>query len=242
MELETEFTRRYNYVLLQNGTLPLSPEGTYNYSLEHRCTSVIIWPEDEQPSFNNTVAVDPCFTSQGFLYAAEQLEQLHLSFLDIGWVFVTHRHGDHLPNLTRFLGYIKYKKFRAGANKAFASISNIRHPGHAPDLRVFAFRPTSRQTVCVTGDAILDERWLKAWRYYWPNGYTIPEIVQTWESVANIISYADLIIPGHGEPIPVTAALVQEVLAMFAHAKHASECQDVEQLLSNRLEQLRAQE
>jgi hypothetical protein len=37
--------------------------------------------------------------------------------------------------------------------------------------------------VCIAGDAILDIEWLKAWKYYWPNGYTVPEIVETWESV-----------------------------------------------------------
>jgi glyoxylase-like metal-dependent hydrolase (beta-lactamase superfamily II) len=96
--------------------------------------------------------------------------------------------------------------------------------------------------VCVSGDAVLDIEWLKTWRYYWPNGYTVAEIVETWESVGKILSYADLIIPGHGQPIFVTASLMEELLVMFASAKYANDCQDVEKILSNRLDQLLAGE
>jgi len=203
---------------------------------------VLIWPEDEQPSVDNTVITDPCFTSQGFQYAVEQLEQLSLSFLDIGQFFVTHFHRDHLLNLSHFIGRTKLTKFQEGANKALSEIVTVPYPGHASNQQGLVFRSCSGQKVCIAGDAVLDIEWLKAWRYYWPNGYTVPEIVQTWESVAKILSYADLIIPGHGQSIPVTAALTKKLFSTFASAKHASDCQDVEQILSNRQEQLLTEE
>jgi glyoxylase-like metal-dependent hydrolase (beta-lactamase superfamily II) len=242
MELEAKLVKRYSYVLLQNGMLPLAPDGTYDQSLEHRCTSVLIWPEDEQPFTSNTVLTDPCFTSQGFLYATEQLEQRSLSFLDIGRIFVTHRHRDHLPNLSYFIGRTRFKNFRTGATKALSSIVIVPYPGHAPTLRGLVFCSSSHQKVGVVGDAVLDIDWLKAWGYYWPNGYQPREIVQTWESVAQILLHTDLIIPGHGRPISVTASLVKELLSTFPSAEHANECQGVEQVLSNRLERLLAEE
>lgn len=242
MELETKLVKQYTYILLQYGTLPLTSEGSFNYSVEHRCTSVLIWPEDEKPFVDNTVLVDPYFTSQGFQYAVEQLEQLNLSFLDIGRFFVTHRHRDHLPNLSHFIGRTKFTQFQEGANTSLSGIVIVPYPGHAPDQQGLVFRSSSRQKVCITGDAVLDIEWLKTWRYYWPNGYTVAEIVETWESVGKILSYADLIIPGHGQPISVTAPLIEELLAMFASARYANDCQDVEKILSNRLDQLLAEE
>lgn len=242
MELETKLVKRYNYVLLQNGTLPLTLEGARDYSVEHRSTSVLIWPEDEQPSIDNTVLTDPCFTSRGFQYAMEQLEQHSLSFLDIGRFFVTHRHRDHVPTLAHFIGRTKLIKFEEGVNKALSEIVTVPYPGHAPDQQGLIFRSCSGQKVCIAGDAVLDIEWLKAWSYYWPNGYTVSEIVETWESVGKILFYADIIIPGHGQPIPVTAALIEELFVMFPSAQYASACPDVEQLLSNRYEQLRAEE
>ncbi len=242
MKLEIECVKRYSYVLLQNGTLPLAPDDALDFSLEHRSTSVLIWPEDEQPSIDNTVLTDPCFTSQGFQYAMKQLEQIHLSFLNIGWIFVTHRHRDHLPNLSHFLGRTIFKNFRREANEALSDIVIVPYPGHSPDQRGLIFCSSSCQKVGIPGDAILNIEWLKAWKYYWPNLYMVPEIVQTWESVAKILSDADLIIPGHGQPILVTASLVKELLSTFSSAEFASECQDVKQSLSSRLEQLLAKE
>jgi glyoxylase-like metal-dependent hydrolase (beta-lactamase superfamily II) len=242
MELETKLVKRYNYILLQYGTLPLTPGGAHDYSVEHRSTSVLIWLEDEQPSFDNTVLTDPCFTSQGFQYAIAQLEQLNLSFLDIGRFFVTHPHNDHVPNLSHFIDRTDFTEFQEGANKALSGIVIALYPGHAPNQQGLIFRSCSDQKMCISGDAILDIEWLKAWRYYWPNGYTTSEIVETWESVGKILSFADRIIPGHGQPIPVTAPLIEDLLVMFPSAEYASECQDVEQILSKRLDQLLAEE
>jgi glyoxylase-like metal-dependent hydrolase (beta-lactamase superfamily II) len=154
---------------------------------------------------------------------------------------VTHRHGDHRPNLSYFIGRTTFTDFQTGVAEALSGIEIVPYPGHTPKQQGLVFRSSSRQKVCVVGDAILDIDWLKAWMYYWPNVYQTSEIIQTWESVAKIFSYADLIIPGHGRPIIVTASLVKDLLSTFASAEHASKCQNVEQFLSTRLESLRNQ-
>ena len=241
MNLTTKLVKPYRYVLLQQGTIPLAPDGTVDRSIEHRCTSVLIWPEDEQPSLGNTILTDPCFTSTGFGYASAQLQQWNLSFADIGRIFVTHRHRDHMPNLSYFFGRTKFKNFRGGTRKTLASLLTVPYPGHAPDLRALVFRAGSHQTIVIVGDAILDRAWLEAWGYYWPNGYLPYEIVQTRESVAQILAIADVIIPGHGQPITVTAALIKALLSTFPSAEYASECQGIEQVLNNRLDQILAQ-
>ena len=33
-----------------------------------------------------------------------------------------------------------------------------------------------------------------AWQYYWPNVYEVPEIVETWRSLAKILATADTVI------------------------------------------------
>jgi glyoxylase-like metal-dependent hydrolase (beta-lactamase superfamily II) len=242
MNLTTKLVKPYRYVLLQQGTIPLAPDGTVDRSLEHRCTSVLIWPEDEQPSLGNTILTDPCFTSTGFEYASAQLQQWNLSFADIGRIFVTHRHRDHMPNLSYFLGRTKFKNFRGGTRKTLSSLLTVPYPGHAPDLRALVFRSDLHPKVAIVGDAILDLAWLKAWGYYWPNGYSLEEVAQTWESVAQIVLAADFIIPGHGQPITVTASLVKDLLSTFPSAEYAGACQEVEPTLSRRLEQLLSQE
>ena len=46
------------------------------------------------------------------------------------------------------------------------------------DLVSLAFAGSSGARVWVVGDAVLDEHWLQAWTYYWPNGYRSAEIVE----------------------------------------------------------------
>ncbi len=225
-------------MLLQDGTLPLSPDGAFDYSIEHRCASVLIWPEDEKPSVGNTVITDPCMTSRGFRDASRRLERRGMSFRDIGVFFMTHGHGDHQLNLSYFLGQTALREFRTPAGGPLSGIISFPHPGHSQDSEALIFRSSSNQRVCIAGDAVLDPRWLKAWAYFWPNNYIASQIVQTWESVAGILSYADCIIPGHGEPITVTTSLVEELLSTFASARYAGECKNVKRLLNNRLKQL----
>lgn len=241
MTSETKLVNRYQYMVLQCGSLPLSPDGSYDAAVEHRCTSVLIWPEHEMPSLKNTVLTDPCFTSQGYQYAVDELKQLNLSFLDIGWVFITHRHRDHCSNLPHFIGRTMYKEFQNGSKTPLASMMTAAYPGHAPVQKGLLFRSSSHQHVCVCGDAVLSLEWLRAWKYYWPNFYQEAEILQTWDSVARILAYADLIIPGHGRPFHATVPLLEHLLATFPQAEYAGACQDVAQMLRTRLEQVRAE-
>ena len=230
--------KRFEFMFLQRGTLPLGPDRRFTLSLEHRCSSVLIWPEGEHPTSENTILLDPCFTSQGFQSARKQLAKRALTFTDIGSLFVTHRHIDHLPN---FPHHKEFSYFQIGSNPRLSAITTVPCPGHSRDLQSLIFRSVADEQVWAVGDAVLNLKWLKAWEYYWPNFYTPREVVQTWKSVANILLHADVIIPGHGGLIYVTASLVEELLSTFPSAKHAKECPDVERLLSNRLAQLQAQ-
>jgi len=73
--------------------------------------------------------------------------------------------------------------------------------------------------------------------YYWPNFYDVTAIVKTWRSVATILE-ADIIIPGHGEPISVTADLMRQLLNSFGDAEFSSECPEVTKRLELRLNDL----
>ena len=54
--------QRFNWLLLQEGALPLRPDGSNDLKAEHVCSSVLIWPTGEEPGPDNTVVTDPCFT------------------------------------------------------------------------------------------------------------------------------------------------------------------------------------
>ena len=153
-------TTRYEWTILQVGELPLRPDNRVDPGAEHRCTSVLIWPEGERP-------------------------------------------------------------------------------GHEPSLRALVFPSAAEEQVWIVGDAILDEAWLRAWGYYWPNQYRPPEIVRTWQSVAAILSGADVVVPGHGPPIPVTPELLENLIAGFPTADQPDRCPEVAQALRARLQTLR---
>jgi glyoxylase-like metal-dependent hydrolase (beta-lactamase superfamily II) len=239
MTLHAESGQRYHYIFLQKGSISLAPNGTIDLSIEHRCSSVLIWPEGEQLSINNTILTDPCFTPEGFRNAEQELKRLGRAFTDIGHIFITHPHGDHLPN---FPYGKELARFREGTLNSFPGIRTFPCFGHAPGLHAFVFRSVSDENVWIVGDAILNLEWLKAWKYFWPNLYSRREIVQTWESVAKILLSADVVISGHGGPIYVTASLLKELLSTFPSANYADQCQNVEQFLNRRLEQLLADE
>jgi glyoxylase-like metal-dependent hydrolase (beta-lactamase superfamily II) len=232
----------YEFRILQAGTLPLRPDGSVAGTTEHRCTSVLIWPAAERPSRSNTICTDPCFTDEGFRQiAAPALRELGLSVSDLSYCFVTHEHGDHRPwfpteqpdNL---------RPLPAAPNKAgFPGLSTVRCPGHSPRLQVLRFRSTQSQDVWTVGDAVLNLEWLQAWGYYWPNSYDVAAIVKTWHSVATILE-ADIIIPGHGEPISVTADLMRQLLTSFGDAEFSSECPEVKKRLELRLHDLESRD
>jgi hypothetical protein len=93
--------------------------------------------------------------------------------------------------------------------------------------------------VTAASDAVLSREWLLAWQYYWPNVYIPAEIVATWQSVAKILATADMVLPGHGQPIPVTAELLRELIDNFPRAEYGSRCSEVVSVLQQRLAQLR---
>ncbi len=236
--MSEQSARQYHYLILQPGELPLTTDGKFNVAVEHRCTSVLIWPEGQRPCFRNTVLTDPCFTPYGFRRAEEQLEQLRLSFDDIGHVFMTHQHRDHILNLPLFISRKEFAEFPHTTNETLSGIRIRPYPGHSPEQQALVFRSPADRNVYVVGDAVLNLQWLKGWGYYWPNYYVASEIIQTWKSLAQIFAEADLIIPGHGQPIAVTVPLVRELLSTFVFAKYAGECPQVEQTLNTRLQQL----
>ncbi len=237
--LKETSVKRYNYIYLQKGSLPLGPDKSIDRSIEHRCSVALIWPEGETPDSGNTLLTDPCFTVAGMKYAERQLTKLGLSLTNIRSMFITHRHGDHCQN---FLCKKKFIYFQGGNSNWLPGIDLVPCPGHAKDLCALVFRSTFGQDVWIVGDAVLNLEWLRAWEYYWPNCYISSEIVQTWESVAKILSKADVIIPGHGDLIHITTSLLKELVSTFPSAEHADNCRNVEELLSDRLQRLLVEE
>ncbi len=231
---------RYEWTVLQAGELPLRPDHCVDAAAEHRCTSILIWPEGERPGPENSLVTDPSFSQTGLEQARSILDRLGISLRDVGQIFVTHPHWDHCIRLPQHAALSAHAPFDPGAGGALAGIRAVRCPGHEPSLEAAVFPSAGDGQVWVVGDAILDPQWLRAWGYYWPNAYRRPQIVQTWQSVAAILSAADVVVPGHGPPIPVTAELLENLLARFPSAEHADLCPEVAQTLRDRLEAPRA--
>ena len=231
---------RYEWAVLQQGQLPLRPEGRVDSAAEHRCTSILIWPEEERPGPDNSLVTDPSFSRAGLEQARSVLDRLGISLRDVGRVFVTHPHWDHRIRLPEHAALSGHAPLDPGAAGALAGVRVARCPGHEPSLEAVVFPSAGDGQVWVVGDAILDAAWLRAWGYYWPNRYRAAQIVQTWQSVAAILSGADVVVPGHGPPIPVTPELLEDLIAGFPTAEHADRCPEVAQILRDRLEALRA--
>lgn len=231
--------KRFEWRLLQEGSLPLRPDGIINHALEHRPTSTLIWPEGRLFQREHTLLTDPYFTSNSFALAELGLGLLAgVSFKDIGHIFVTHQHYDHQLHFPADAPEPPppFIEFVPGVTKGFEGITAVPCPGHAPDLRALVFTSPTDERVWVVGDAVLDKEWLLAWRYFWPNNYSPAEIVQTWRSVAMIVAQADVIVPGHEVQIRVTPQCVEELIAGFPRAEHAAECPDVLETLRERLQ------
>ncbi|MBN1565389.1 MAG: hypothetical protein JXA10_16200 [Anaerolineae bacterium] len=222
----------YNWRILQNGDLPLQPNGDIHVLVEHRCSAVLVWPENSEPSAENTILVDPCFTAAGYDHALGELARLKITFRDIGRYLITHLHGDHMLHLPSGLVGVQLRPLRPPVNEGLALESL---PGHHDIQLGLTLTDTEGRAVWIVGDAILGEDWLRAWQYYWPNGYTAAEIVETWRSVARIMAQAELVIPGHAAPFAVTPDLIRDLIAAFPRARHADQCPDVRQTLQTRL-------
>lgn len=227
----------YQWTVLQHGELPLRPGHVFDDSAEHRCTSVLVWPAGEEPTGANTLVTDPCFSTRGLVEAAQVLSgRTAFSLNDVRRLFVTHPHHDHVPNLPAIVTASDFSLFEPGVDPSLPGFTAVPCPGHFPSLRSLVFHDSDGRRVWIVGDAVLSEEWLRAWEYYWPNGYTRAEIVETWRSVAAILSRADVVIPGHGPPMPVTAQLLEDLLAAFPGADHAAECSDVAEALRRQLD------
>jgi glyoxylase-like metal-dependent hydrolase (beta-lactamase superfamily II) len=226
----------YQWKVLQEGTLAMKPNRQIEPVVEHRPTVVLLWPQGELPSPQNTLLTDPHFTDWGFEQAGHSLRQIGISFASIGHIFVTHYHFDHMPRLPAQTPQYAFKLFAPDENDLFPDLRAVDLPGHDPYLRGLAFTATSGEQVWIVADAILNEDWLRAWEYYWPNGYERDEIIQTWHSVAIIMANADVIVPGHGLPFRVTPELINCLIAGFVQAEYAKRCPDVAETLRKRVE------
>ncbi len=168
-----------------------------------------------------------------------RLEKLGASLHDIGHLFVTHGHFDHLPDLPGRHQAPLWEPLPRNSGEPLPEIRCRPCPGHAPDLVALVFN-TGQGECWIVGDAIIAREWFCGWQYYWPNGYAATEIAQTWNSMAAIVSCADVVIPGHGAPFAVTSALIEEALDNWRQAGHYDLCPDVERVLRKRLEALNA--
>ncbi len=226
--------QRFNWSIIQKGRLQLKSDGRIIKG-DHRCTSILAWPEDETPESEKAVLTDPCFTQRGYQIALHRLETLGASLDKIGRVFVTHEHHDHIVHIPARMCEIRLTILWLKGLKLAEGLSTRTYPGHFPEQLMLIFRSTDDKQVWVVGDAVLDEEWLRAWGYYWPNGYSRAEIIQTWRTVAAIVAEADVIVPGHGMPIYVEKPLVEDLLAGFPKAKFMEDCPDVADSLRERL-------
>lgn len=226
----------FDWAILQEGRLKIDLTGKRR-SEGGYCTVTAVWPTGEAPSAENTFLVDPCFFQAGLYQQAIGEAQRHgIDLPNLHHVFVTHRHFDHVPTAiggerARFVSDMIPVQRQPG-------LAMVGLPGHSPDLRALIFRSPPHGEVWIVGDAILEEDWLAAWAYYWPNGYSAAEIVQTWRSLRLILASADVIIPGHGPEIRITPSLLDTMLASFPKADYAEACPEVPDTLRARLAQM----
>lgn len=233
--------QRYTWTVLQRGAIPLRPDGSVKLQVDYRCTTTLIWPDGTDIAPDNTVMVDPCFTDTGYQQAVQALDAQGAVLDSVGRVFVTHLHGDHMLHLPYHVRAPRFRSFRPESMRdadPLADITPVRCPGHDRGLIALTFRDSAARVVWVVGDAVLDAEWLRAWGYYYPNGYSPAEVVETWRSVARILAAADVVIPGHGTAFDVTPELLRDLLAAFPAAPYAEQCPDVTATLRQRLDTL----
>lgn len=230
---------RTHWRVLQSGQLPLRPNRTIDYKAKHACTIALLWPDGADPIRENTLIVDPCFTPAGVLQAQAVLGDLGITFADVGRMFITHPHGDHMFFVPANAPIAPMPSFNPAQDTVFTGRLRVEYcPGHHPMLRALSLRGPEGRRVWIASDAVLDEEWLRAWGYYWPNGYSPRDVAETWRSVAAILAGADVVVPGHGDSFVVTADLLRDLIEAFPQAECADRCPDVAETLRARLDTL----
>lgn len=234
-------TARYSFVVLQHGDIRDHPGGRQTPDAEHRCTSLLIRPAGERPCRDNTLLTDPCFyTRKGYGDALAALSNLAIGFADIGRYYLTHQHGDHQLRFASPAAEIVIRRVLPDTADVPVGMDIVPVPGHTDrGIAALVFQSPDHGTVWVPGDAILSEAWLRSWEVYAPQAYSPDHVRQQWHSVATIVSDADLIVPGHGEPVAVDAGLLEDLVAGFTKAPYAEDCPAVADSLRRRLETLR---
>ncbi len=107
--MKAKAKQSFNWLILQDGALHLRPDGSTHQETEHVCTSVLIWPETEEPGGENTLLTDPCFTMRGLEQARERLDSVGLALEETRRVFITHAgHWDHEPMVLKAFFEIAY--------------------------------------------------------------------------------------------------------------------------------------
>lgn len=225
---------RHHFRILQRGRLPLRPNRRIEPRTEHRCTSALVWPAGQDPSPDNALLTDPCFTDQGFAEAQQAANELGIDLSDVQRVFLTHGHHDHLLWFPAPVRWPTVETLSDPETQGCQGMTIVPCPGHSEDSCSLVFLDERGRSVWVAGDAVLDRDWLLAWGYFWPNLYGPAEIVQTWQSVARVLQ-ADVILPGHGEAIEVTSEVLGLLRERFALAEYAERCPEIPALLERRL-------
>jgi glyoxylase-like metal-dependent hydrolase (beta-lactamase superfamily II) len=247
LEDEGEGTMLYQWLILQDGSLPLKPDGRRSEE-EHACTSTLLWPVGTGINRLNSILIDPCFSAAGWESAKRRMGERGISWDSIGFYFETHEHYDHMlsvpagESLTQTGGsesgnqpnWIRLTKERLCS---FPGISLVSCPGHSPDLLAVRCE-TADGEVWIVGDAILDRSWLLDWMFYWPNRYDASDVVETWRSVSQILETASVVIPGHGPPIFLDSELLRGLLERFPRAFQSQRCPEVAAALRKRLQQM----
>ncbi len=223
----------YRWRVLQQGRLPLRPDGSMDRTNGHRCTSMLLWPEGEEPGPDNTLVTDPCFNQAGLATAAAALRGLQISWNDLGRGFSTHDHHDHVSSLKDQV-QSQLRQFQPQPGGPLSGLQLVTLPGHDAEQQAVVFSDGGGE-VWVVGDAVLDQEWLLAWAYYWPNRYGPEEVAETWRSVARVIAGADLVVPGHGPPFRITTTLLEVLLEGFQRAPFAELCPEVAGMIQGRL-------
>ena len=222
----------YNYLILQDGSLPLGPDRVWKKGVRHGCTSALIRPAGESHNLEiGNILVDPCWIDDRPL---KRLEAEGLSLNDVNNVFITHAHFDHQIKVPYLQNILEHRLFNLSDLKDLPEIEIINCPGHSPDSRAMIVSSVEGK-IAFAGDALLDEAYALLWQHYWLNQYQFYEIEQTWESQAIIVSKADVVVPGHGRPFSIDRVFLKKLIRSIPKCRKQNH---IKEILQNRLRKI----